>query len=73
MPVPCPTCGAEVTFGVTKDGTKIPLDSIEEPTTGPGRYRIVQNAVPPVIEPISEDYPAPSPVDHRTICEQGRA
>lgn len=69
----CPTCGATVTFGVNQDGQKVPLDAIEEPTSGPGRYKIVQQGNPPTIEAISEDYPAPSPVDHRVICEQGRA
>lgn len=69
----CPTCGATVTHGMTASGEKIPLDSIEEPTEGPGRYRIVQNGTPPTIEAITEDYPAPSPVDHREICERGRA
>lgn len=68
----CRVCMADIVWCVTETGEKVPLDEHEQQQTGEGRWRIKENSVPPLIEPIAEDFPALAMVDHRTICQQPR-
>lgn len=74
METNCRDCGAQVIWAV-KAGTeeRIPLDATEERSEGEGRYRVVNWSSPPQVESLGESYPALASVDHRVICQQGRA
>lgn len=68
----CRVCSAEITWALTPGGERIPLDEREQRMEGEDRYRIVGLSDPPKAEPVSESYPNPAMVDHRTICRQPR-
>lgn len=69
----CRVCNAPITWAVTAGGEKVPVDDHEERDYGPGRYRMINNAEQPLIEPIADESPLRTHVDHRTICQQPRA
>jgi hypothetical protein len=77
----CRVCFADITWSVTAGGEKVPLDDHEELGPQPAdtldddiipRYRIIEEGVPPVIEPVGRNSTAPARVDHRQICQQPR-
>ncbi len=69
----CRVCNAVIVWSEDGDGERVPLDEHEMLDYGPGRYRIVANSVPPVVEAISEESPLRTYVDHRVLCQQPRA
>ena len=69
----CRVCTAPITWSVTREDEKVPLDDHEEMDRGPGRYRIINGGVVPLVEAISEESPLRTQVDHRVICQQPRA
>jgi hypothetical protein len=77
----CRVCMADITWSVTTGGEKIPLDDHEEYMASPPdtpedkvirRYRVVEENVPPLIEPVGREFAAAAKVDHRSICQQPR-
>jgi hypothetical protein len=68
----CRVCSADITWAQTPQGEKVPLDDHEQRDYGPRRFRITHNTVPPVVEPIADESPLRTYVDHRTLCQQPR-
>lgn len=69
----CRACNAPITWAIDPTGERIPLDDHELQDQGSDRYRIVTDSVPPRVEPIPEESPLRTFVDHRRICQQPRA
>jgi hypothetical protein len=69
----CRVCNAPITWAVDAAEVKIPLDDHEQFDAGPGRYRIVRDGNPPLVEPVPDESPVRTYVDHRVICQQPRA
>jgi len=69
----CRVCGVDITWASDLAGESVPLDDHEQRDYGPKRYRIVRNTERPVVEPIPDESPVRTYVDHREICQQPRA
>lgn len=69
----CRVCSAPITWAVDTKGNKVPIDDHEEMDRGPGRYRILETRIEPLIEAISEESPLRTHCDHRVLCQQPRA
>lgn len=65
----CPSCGADVFFGVRKDtGEKVPLERHAEAGPGDDRYVIETHGSPPLLVPVSPTSTAEAYADHRKDC-----
>lgn len=69
----CRVCNAPITWAINMVDEKIPLDDHEQRDVGPGRYRIVRDGTPPVVEAVPAESPVRTYTDHRVICQQPRA
>jgi hypothetical protein len=83
----CRVCTAPIRWATGPGGRPIPLDEHEQldydpprpPVASPvelgpkARYRIVQDGARPIVEPVPDDSPARTYVDHRWLCMQPRA
>lgn len=68
----CRVCNVPIRWATTQAGERVPLDEHEEKDSGPGRYVIITDGIPPIVEAIGEGSPLRTYVDHRTICQQPR-
>lgn len=68
----CRVCGVDITWAIDLEGVAIPLDDHEQRDYGPKRFRIVRNTERPTVEPVPEENPVRTYVDHREICQQPR-
>jgi hypothetical protein len=69
----CRVCMASVTWALTPDGDKIPIDDRETRREGEDRWRISSWDGPmPKLEPVAATWPGEAQVDHRQVCQQPR-
>jgi hypothetical protein len=66
----CRTCYATIVWAETRAGVSVPLDEHYEVSSGPNRFRIVDQGKRPIVEAVPLDSSTSAPVDHRTVCQQ---
>jgi hypothetical protein len=61
-------CGATITWGVTEQQEKVPLDAVAS-YAGDGRYRVIDfERSPWLVEPVTAKAQTAAYADHRRAC-----